>query len=152
MHLPSYSGLTLTTEVEAWKWRRMVGQETWYTGPQFFKYKIMPTEVKGGDLHSSFPTTDFTGWNQRLFYPGLITARQPFCCISEITQCVLEGFNVGHSERTGYLHIGKLVATSAQESGLFGIHVFCSIKFIYLYIYLFIGMYVCVVNLYMYFI
>lgn len=30
-------------------------------------------------------------------------------------QCVLEGFSVGPSERTGYLHVGKLVSTSAQE-------------------------------------
>lgn len=127
----------------------MVGQETWYTEPQFLKYKIMPTEVKGGDLHSSFPTTGFTDWNQGLFYPGLITAWQPFCCISEITQYVLQGFNVGHSGRTGYLHIGELVATSAQESGLFGIHVFWSIKkkniyiyvcmYVYIYLYLYIS-------------
>lgn len=67
MNLLSYSGLTLATEVGAWKWRRIVDQETQYTGAQFFKYKIMPVEVKGGDLHPSFPTADFIDWNQGLF-------------------------------------------------------------------------------------
>lgn len=114
-----------------------MGQEIQYGGPRFFKYKIMPTKVKGGDLHSSFPTTDFTDWNQGLFYPGLITAWQPFCCISELAEYVLERFNVGHSERTGYLHVGKLVAASAQEIGLFGIHMFWSIKYICMYIYMY---------------
>lgn len=93
-------------------------QVTPYTGPQLFKYKIKPTEMKGGDLYPSFPTTDFTDWNQGLFCPGLITTCQPLCCISKMTQYVLEGFNVGRSERTGYLHIGKLVSASAQESCL----------------------------------
>lgn len=36
--------------------------------------------------------------------------------MSKMIQYVLEEFNVGHSERAGYLHVGKLVSTSAQES------------------------------------
>lgn len=100
-----------------WKWRRTVDQETQYTGPQFYKYKIMSTEVKG-DLHPSFPTTDLTYWKQRVFDPGLIIVWQPFCCVSKMTQCVLEEFNVGHSERAGYLHVGKLLSASAQERSL----------------------------------
>lgn len=35
-----------------------------------------------------------------------------------MTQCVLEGFNVGRSERAGYLRVGKLVSASARESCL----------------------------------
>lgn len=51
MNLPFYSGLTFTYWGRSVEVKENSGQETQYTEPQFNKYKIMPTKVKGGDLH-----------------------------------------------------------------------------------------------------